>query len=923
MPNDNVEIGFDLKLNDINMSAANAGSLMKGVKQFTAVFQKALDKVSKTTVARSISALFGKDTSSDIVTNIQKNQEFIEELKQEYLELKDAAEQAERAMRFEQGKGPSNLAWAKTKLQEMADEAISLPKELKKAQQMYASNKGAMVRAKDPNKKLMAEYRANQWKATRDSLKERIAYNATPEAKASASAFKKYLEDIIANNGINKGEMASLQKNKDYATAGMESNKEVIADINKEIKAQQKRLLVISKFINIGTAISKIFDKNADKDNPVTGKGAKKSQKAVSKWGKSGYKATRKFGDGFRRLTKNILTFGLGFRTAYYAIKSLRKLVVEDLRIIAREFSEINDPISNLLTKFNQLKGAVGTMVQPIISAIIPALQQMVQWLSAAAERVGTFFAVLTGQDYIYKAKANQADFASGTNKLADYDELKTIDNDSGIEYEKVEASADKLSESSTNLLLAFRNIVYTVQDIFSTIKESFGGILPMLSDLLADVGPTIMDTIKAVIEPLSELLKPVFDVITKSVKLVAPLLQSAVENILPPVKDLVNNVLTNLGRILESVEPIFQVFVNKIFPFIWELLSAILPLIGSILDLVIDLLGPITELLAPLMEIVMEILNPILAALKPILSAIRTIISAVGKLVGQVLKAITPGLQIISDVLEPVSVLITEIFDLVFGNMADVLNSIIGWIADFSVNFNGIFIDMWDGISGWFSKVSDKAAYLIQNFGAYMDEFADQTAYTCENLWGNIKSIFKSAEPYISDFGKNVKDTFEDVGDGILEVFKSVGKFFKDIINGCIYVFETMINGIIKGLNFMVNGLNKISIDIPDWVPKLGGKTLGFDIPSIPTVSIPRLAQGAVIPPNSEFLAMLGDQRSGTNIEAPLETIKQALIEAISELGGMKEPVVLQLNGKEVARAVWDEETKRYKQTGKFAYSH
>ena len=48
----------------------------------------------------------------------------------------------------------------------------------------------------------------------------------------------------------------------------------------------------------------------------------------------------------------------------------------------------------------------------------------------------------------------------------------------------------------------------------------------------------------------------------------------------------------------------------------------------------------------------------------------------------------------------------------------------------------------------------------------------------------------------------------------------------------------------------------------------------------------IPRLAQGAVIPPNREFMAVLGDQKSGTNIEAPLETMVQAFRQAMAEGG-------------------------------------
>lgn len=136
-----------------------------------------------------------------------------------------------------------------------------------------------------------------------------------------------------------------------------------------------------------------------------------------------------------------------------------------------------------------------------------------------------------------------------------------------------------------------------------------------------------------------------------------------------------------------------------------------------------------------------------------------------------------------------------------------------------------------------------------------------------------------------------------------------------KNALNGFIGVFEAAINGIIDGVNFLISCLNKIHIDIPDWVPVIGGKSFGFNIPPVSKVALPRLAEGAVIPPNREFMAVLGDQKSGTNIETPLETMVQAFKQAMNESGGRSQTIILQLNGREFARAVYkanNEETQR-----------
>ena len=119
-------------------------------------------------------------------------------------------------------------------------------------------------------------------------------------------------------------------------------------------------------------------------------------------------------------------------------------------------------------------------------------------------------------------------------------------------------------------------------------------------------------------------------------------------------------------------------------------------------------------------------------------------------------------------------------------------------------------------------------------------------------------------------------------------EGLKEIGK---SVVNGLITILEGFLNAGIYVVNGLIDLLNKISFDlkIPDFIPGIGGNNyhIGINIPHVNTlVNIPRLAQGAVIPPNREFMAVLGDQKSGTNIEAPLETIVAAFRQAVHEMG-------------------------------------
>ena len=110
---------------------------------------------------------------------------------------------------------------------------------------------------------------------------------------------------------------------------------------------------------------------------------------------------------------------------------------------------------------------------------------------------------------------------------------------------------------------------------------------------------------------------------------------------------------------------------------------------------------------------------------------------------------------------------------------------------------------------------------------------------------------------------------------------WEGVKNVFKGIWNTILTIVESAVNLIIRAINWCINQINRISVPVPDWVTELTGMTsFGFNIPNLSSVSIPRLATGAVIPPNAEFIAMLGDQKHGNNIEAPEALIRQIVRE-------------------------------------------
>lgn len=153
-----------------------------------------------------------------------------------------------------------------------------------------------------------------------------------------------------------------------------------------------------------------------------------------------------------------------------------------------------------------------------------------------------------------------------------------------------------------------------------------------------------------------------------------------------------------------------------------------------------------------------------------------------------------------------------------------------------------------------------------------------------------------------LGDFVAGIKQIFSGLAEFIGSVFtgdmdaafNGLTKIVKGYANTVLSIVNAIISVATKALNWIISKLNSISFDIPDWVPGVGGKTFGVNIPMIPDYKIPAFAQGAVIPPNREFLAVLGDQRQGNNYEVPDAKLRQLLREELSALGGKNEAVLM-----------------------------
>lgn len=173
------------------------------------------------------------------------------------------------------------------------------------------------------------------------------------------------------------------------------------------------------------------------------------------------------------------------------------------------------------------------------------------------------------------------------------------------------------------------------------------------------------------------------------------------------------------------------------------------------------------------------------------------------------------------------------------------------------------------------FRAIGESVGLLWEHIGPVMEQLRQVFAKTFQSVGKTVFDIMGHILDAVSGVIVAVSGLL--TGDWS-RVWQGLSQVCKSAVNAIIGVLNVLLAGLTGALNGVFKLLNKISVDVPDWVPGMGGKTFGFKLKELKAPQIPYLAKGAVLPANKPFLAMVGDQRHGTNVEAPLSTIQEAV---------------------------------------------
>lgn len=201
----------------------------------------------------------------------------------------------------------------------------------------------------------------------------------------------------------------------------------------------------------------------------------------------------------------------------------------------------------------------------------------------------------------------------------------------------------------------------------------------------------------------------------------------------------------------------------------------------------------------------------------------------------------------------------------------------------------NGI-IDGFKSIGAWIKQyIFDPFMAHFKNiFGIHSPStvMASMGRFLIMGLVSGIKSHINTIISVFNLIKSKIVAVFSTIKTTLVNIVKNTWTGIKGVINTIITGINKLCNGVISGLNAMIDAINSLHVEVPEGLADVVGfDTIGFNIPKITkTLNIPKLATGAVLPANKPFLSIVGDQKHGTNIEAPLDTIKQAVAEVMGE---------------------------------------
>lgn len=709
-------------------------------------------------------------------------------------------------------------------------------------------------------------------------------------------------------------DMADLENTIAYAKGELEAMEED-GTAFKDVKATEEYRKLSDQLGDTNremAILSKKHDEIIDKQKKV-GSGAKQ----IEKVGKSAKKSAGLMSTLLSRL-KGIALSLLIFNWITKAFNAMVESFKTGIQNMAKYSGSFNERMSSLKSSIATLNAALGTLAAPIVSMVTPALARLCDWLTKAINTMNQFIALLSGQSTWTRAKQQQVDYAKSLEKtsgvakkaagaLAAFDDLNVLQkNDSGGSgsstagmYEEVQVSdkmASKLGkvkdlakqikeEFSVGWKKAFEKLgidgqVQNIRSNLASIKDSFIDIFSAdsVKNAAGNFAVTFVTSLGTIAASFVSIGATIAQNLTGGIKKYLDDNKDDIKKHLTQMFDIGADILLLAASAAAAFALIFSAFGS----------DSGQQLTANLIQMFSDVFLSVSAIAAQFADDILHmLLDPFVNNQDDISTAVQGIIDVLAVFSGTV-----------SDIVGQVG----SGFNALYSN----------YISPFVINFTdgvsdllGAFLEFWNNnmqpvLAEWATMFDDTyQSHLKPMIDAFMELLGVLIEYI-QLFWDNylkaplqwiIENVLPMLQPILEDLGKQVKlavDIIADVITTMIKVIKGVfailgdlirgdwkklwedaKQIFKDIVNGILSIAETMANGLVDAINRMVQSINSIKFDVPDWIPGLGGKSFGgFNIPEVPRVTLPRLANGGIT--TGATLAEIGE--AGREAVLPLE---------------------------------------------------
>lgn len=542
------------------------------------------------------------------------------------------------------------------------------------------------------------------------------------------------------------------------------------------------------------------------------------------------------------------------------------------------DFARTSDSWANqtriLTEQFNSLKATLGSAFIAVLTPVVKMLNWIISKLQIAAAYFRAFVEALTGvktsasggggggasgalsdvADSAEAAGKSAEKAASKANKsLASFDKLNVLSSSGGSGGSGGSGDSGGVGggvsidlPSLTGLDTAFPEPDTTgVENVVNKVKGFFSSLKTYVETEFAPSFTAWGGAFKSLVEPI----KSTIDSIRGS-------FQTFWDDISPFVTYIVDEFVPNIvNAFSETLAPIFTAVMSfafgefaKDFQFACEQISKFT-----------------NDVLKPAFELIEKVVTDVLGAVKKEWDESgKKLLDAFGKAKDKV-KEIWNNLY--EKILKPVWESITDAIDTLW---EEHLKGLWESILSFASKLGEAVLTVWNNF------LAPLINWIINTFGPmFMKIFntvKDAVVTVIGNIIDAVKNVFNAlgglmdfiTGVFSGDWKKawnGIKDFFVGIWNGLVSVLKAP-------LNLIIGFINTMLQGITSAINLVVRGINKIKVNVPDWVPGLGGKSFGFNLREATGGSIPYLARGGII--DQPTLAMVGEK--GKEAVVPLE---------------------------------------------------